>query len=267
MGASYALNKLDELYCNISQNYRAINFSDIRIINPNERIDPNLKDERGFNADLGLRRKAKSWLSYDLSTFFLYYANRIGQIYKTGEAPIFLPYRYRTNVGASTSMGREAFGEAELLHFILPKSKLKVLIYGNGTVLRGVYTTSHYEAIAGKYTEYTPQITMRTGLTLKYQQWTLAYQHTYVGQQFTDATNARYDASAVIGEIPAYQVADLSARMQYKWLGVEAGCNNLYDVAYFTQRAAGYAGPGIIPSLPRNYYLCLEVKVGKNRTH
>jgi Fe(3+) dicitrate transport protein len=29
---------------------------------------------------------------------------------------------------------------------------------------------------------------------------------------------------------------------------------------YFTQRATGYPGPGIIPALPRSYYMTLELK-------
>ncbi len=52
-----------ELYGNISQNYRSITFSDMRIANPSAIIDPNLRDERGYSADLGLRGEQGQWLT------------------------------------------------------------------------------------------------------------------------------------------------------------------------------------------------------------
>ena len=42
---------------------------------------------------------------------------------------------------------------------------------------------------------------------------------------------------------------------------IEVGVNNLLDRSYFTRRATGYPGPGIIPSDKRNYYLCLQIKI------
>jgi len=41
---------------------------------------------------------------------------------------------------------------------------------------------------------------------------------------------------------------------------LEAGVNNLLDNKFFTRRATGYPGPGIIPSIPRNWYLTLQFK-------
>ncbi len=38
-----------------SQNYRSINFNDIRVLNVNARVDPDLKDETGYNIDAGFR--------------------------------------------------------------------------------------------------------------------------------------------------------------------------------------------------------------------
>ena len=42
---------------------------------------------------------------------------------------------------------------------------------------------------------------------------------------------------------------------------IETGVNNLLNQSYFTRRATGYPGPGIIPSPLRNYYLTLELKI------
>jgi Fe(3+) dicitrate transport protein len=46
-----------------------------------------------------------------------------------------------------------------------------------------------------------------------------------------------------------------------KKLRVSFGCNNLLNATYFTRRAEGYPGPGIIPSDPRNYYLSLTIEI------
>ena len=42
---------------------------------------------------------------------------------------------------------------------------------------------------------------------------------------------------------------------------MEVGINNLLNELYFTRRATGYPGPGIIPSDKRNCYLSLQVKI------
>ena len=47
-------------------------------------------------------------------------------------------------------------------------------------------------------------------------------------------------------------------RDRYK---IEFGINNLLDKAYFTRRATGYPGPGIITSPPRNSYITIEIKL------
>jgi Fe(3+) dicitrate transport protein len=54
---------------------------------------------------------------------------------------------------------------------------------------------------------------------------------------------------------------DLSLSYQWKWLGIFGSVNNLANTRYFTRRADGYPGPGILPSDPRGYYLTLQVKL------
>jgi len=39
---------------------------------------------------------------------------------------------------------------------------------------------------------------------------------------------------------------------------LESGVNNILDASYFTRRATGYPGPGIIPSPRRNFYVAFE---------
>ena len=88
-------------------------------------------------------------------------------------------------------------------------------------------------------------------------------QLSYVSSQFTDATNSLTDPNdntyGIFGQIPSYYVADIST--SYKWkkyFKLEAGITNFTDNSYFTRRATGYPGPGIIPSDARTFYATLE---------
>ena len=45
-----------------------------------------------------------------------------------------------------------------------------------------------------------------------------------------------------------------------KKIRLESGINNMLNSHYFTRRATGYPGPGIIPSPPRNTYITLQYK-------
>ncbi|MDQ3534755.1 MAG: carboxypeptidase-like regulatory domain-containing protein, partial [Bacteroidota bacterium] len=64
IGSSYQAKPDMEVYANLSQNYRSINFNDIRIINDNLRVDPNLRDERGMTMDIGFRGKSNNAIHY-----------------------------------------------------------------------------------------------------------------------------------------------------------------------------------------------------------
>lgn len=86
----------------------------------------------------------------------------------------------------------------------------------------------------------------------------MSFQYNYVQQHFTDATNAVRTPSAVEGIIPSYQVMDLTFQYQIKRLKIETSVNNLSDERYFTRRAAGYPGPGIIPAEGRSFFVGLE---------
>ena len=69
----------------------------------------------------------------------------------------------------------------------------------------------------------------------------------------------RYRPSLAL--IPAYQILDLSASWEHRWLKLEASVNNLADARYFTRRATAYPGPGILPSDGRSYFLTVQVKL------
>ena len=276
LGISYRINSNFEAYSNFSRNYRPINFTDLRTVNPNEQPDPNLTDETGFNWDIGFRGGTQKF-SIDASLFYLSYQNRIGwTIVK--DQNLGTLYRQRTNVGDATIMGLEAVAESNLLRWIKEQPKNELTAYINLGLTNGRYTQVNKDLESGNAVsqiqignsvELVPDVNLKTGLRYKWKQLKLAYQYAYLSQQFTDAPNtfvsanspASVSGGAVFGQIPAYSVMDISGSYSWKWFTLETGVNNLLDNRYFTRRASAYPGPGIIPADGRNFYLTLQVKL------
>ena len=262
IGLSYKPKESFEFYTNFSQNYRSINFNDMRIDNPNYVVDPNLQDEKGYSADLGIRGNKGNWFNYDLSLFLLSYEDRIGTTLKV-DSILFRPFRFRTNISDSRSIGVESFVEVNLLPLLGNKKEdVNLSVFSNFSFIRATYLNSEEAAFEGNDVELVPQVIFKTGVSFRKKSFQISYQYSYTSEHFSDATNATYSANAVFGTIAAYSIMDLSAKYLFKtkWV-VESGINNLLDARYFTRRASGYPGPGIIPSDARNFYVTLGVRL------
>ncbi|NQY12206.1 MAG: TonB-dependent receptor [Flavobacteriales bacterium] len=268
IGIGYKLNKHLNFYTNISQNYRSINFTDMQIQNSNFKIDPDLEDESGYNFDFGGRGSVSNKIYYDASVFVLSYNNRIGEIDQVDEQT-FIPYRYRTNISKALIKGVEAVVEADWWKILVnDTSEYSLRTYVNVSYTDAKYTQSDKPAFEGKYVESVPPFNLKTGLTYSFSKFSITYQYSFVQEHYSDATNAGKDADgnltyiygAVVGVIPSYNIMDLSLKYKFKNFQLESGIQNLTNEVYFTRRATGYPGPGIIPSPSRNYYLSLQVK-------
>ncbi len=267
IGSSIKPNEQIEIYGNFSQNFRAINFNDIRVNVGSLVVDPNLEDEKGFTADLGLRGNAKGIVNYDLTLFYLAYKNRIGNILKREPNPVFNGLvdriiRFRTNVANANIYGLESFAEIDLVQLSrINNPDTRLSIYGNFALLQATYTNSEENGIKGNDVELVPPFNLKTGINFGWKDFTATYQYALVGEHFSDASNAIRTPSAIEGIIPSYHVMDLSFSYQYKFLQLETGVNNLSNNSYFTRRATGYPGPGIIPSDGRSYYVTVGVRI------
>jgi Fe(3+) dicitrate transport protein len=258
IGLSYKHSHGIQAYANISQNYRSINFNDMRVINPNLVVDPNLKDEKGYSADMGVRGAIGELLNYDVSLFMINYTNRIGTY-----VPLNTLYQVRTNISNSRNLGLETFAELDVWRLIQgDKAKMKLSVFSNFTLINAKYLGSKESAFRDKKVELVPSLLWKTGITLKKNRWSASYQFSYTSQQFTDATNATFTFNAVNGIIPSYSVMDFTVQYAFKkYFTLIGTVNNLADQRYFTRRADSYPGPGIIPSDARSYYLTLQVKL------
>ncbi len=259
LGLSYKANSKLELYGNISENYRSVTFSDINITNPAFSINPDITDEEGFTADIGIRGNYKGFVSYDLGAFGLFYNGRIGFVQKG--LPDGRVVSERGNVGDALMYGVESLFDFNLKKILGLNNDFQLNYFINTSIINSEYTESQQSGIEGNKVEFVPDMNMKTGINGGYKNLLASIQYTYLSKQFTDATNSTVASlSGVIGEIPEYDILDLSLSYSYKNFKLEAGVNNVLDNSYFTRRATGYPGPGIIPSAPRNFYTTLQIK-------
>ncbi|WP_116105183.1 TonB-dependent receptor domain-containing protein [Lewinella sp. IMCC34191] len=274
LGLSYRRSDALELFANASENYRSVTFNDIRTVNPSFQVDPDIRDERGFTADAGLRGRAGRWV-YNANVFAIRYGNRLGEVLTAelrtnadgAEVETGRIIRLRSNIGEAYLYGLETLVEWKAFEREEngkgPASALT--LFANTNLTDSRYTASDIPGVEGKAVEFIPRLNLKTGLRFGYGNLLGSLQYSYLSEQFTDASNAPQDRrdnqSGIVGSIPAYGVADLSLSYGWKGLTLESGINNLFDEVYFTRRATGYPGPGIIPSAPRTYYLTVGFRL------
>jgi Fe(3+) dicitrate transport protein len=261
VGLSYKANRALELYGNISQNYRSVTFNDIRITNPSLTVDPNISDEKGFTTDLGVRGTFKRVVKYDVGAFYLRYEDRLGVIIRA--VSDIQQERFRGNIGDAATYGLESFIDWNFWNTFSANEAIRLSIFTNLAITDSEYTSSEENNVAGNNVEFVPNINLKTGLNFGYKNFLGSLQYTYLSKQFTDATNSERDfasQSGIVGEIPEYDILDLSLSYTYKMFRLETGINNVLDNSYFVRRATGYPGPGIIASQPRTWYAGLQFK-------
>lgn len=262
LGISAPVWKQTEIYSNISQNYRGITFTDMRVIRTGQIVDPDLKDETGFNVDLGYRGTINEWFNFDISAYWLQYNNRIGPIQQVDS--LFNVYRFTTNVGTTRSIGVEWFTEADLFTaFNIQERAGNLNVFVSAGYTNAIYIKSNFTRVIGNSLEFAPPVTVRGGITYRYKKFSSTIQCAYTASQFTEATNTTFTANAVNGEIPAYYVLDFSAQYAFKCVKLMAGINNLSNNRYFTRRAVSYPGPGIIPAEPLTFYITLGIRLNE----
>lgn len=261
LGVSYKPSVNFEAYGNMSQNYRSVTFSDIAIINPGFSIDPNITDEDGFTLDLGLRGNFNNIVSYDIGVFGLFYNNRIGFEFKEIPNTGGRTTNERRNVGDARMYGVESLFDFNLKKVFNMNNNVKLNYFINTSIIESEYLESDIAGIEGNKVEFVPDLNLKMGIQGGYKNLLANIQYSYLGNQFSDASNASSDSStSVVGQIPEYDVLDVSLSYSYKTFKLETGVNNVLDNSYFTRRATGYPGPGIIPSAPRNWYTTLQIK-------
>ena len=260
LGTGLSYKRTAEIYGNISQNYRSVTFADISIINPAYLIDPDISDEKGHTIDMGVRGELNKYISFDISAFNLYYNDRIGFIQKAFDDGSVKSEK--GNVGNALIYGVESLIDLNINKLLLLSRNNIFNFYINSSFIKSEYIESQKNGVEGNSVEFVPNINIKSGVKFGINNLISNIQFSYLSSQFTDASNAvESNLSGVIGEIPEYYILDFSSSYSYKKYKFEFGINNMLNHKYFTRRATGYPGPGIIPSSDMNLYGTLEIKI------
>lgn len=266
IGAEYRFSPTINAYGNFTQAYRPVLHSDILPSSPLDRTDPDLKDAKGDNGELGVRGSWKNILLWDVNYFLLRYNNRIGTLVQDQGTET---YFYKTNIGDMSNHGMEAY--LEFHPFALLGSRSKYLDFGlftstafnsarykRGTVNSGGQNVD----ISGNEVENVPVWISRNGIDYHYGPVSAAFQFSYVSRSYSDALNTISSPNGVNGIVPSYFLVDFNIAYRFgKHYNIKLSLGNLTDEKYFTRRATGYPGPGILPSDGRSLLLSFGAKI------
>ena len=260
---SYKPGKNVELYGGWSQAYHPMLFKDLIPSSLFEKVDPAIKDAKGYNAELGFRGNWK-FLRWDVTGFLLQYKDRFGTLAETDNGGNF--YTYRTNIGNSLTKGVELLFQAD---WLLGK-KVGLSIFTSTALVHARYTKGIVKSgntninIEGNKVESAPDIITRNGVTLRYRKISWAALYSYTSKTFADALNTvqPLKTTGAVGIVPAYGILDMNAAFRFsKQLEARINISNITDKQYFTKRPTFYPGPGVWPSDGRNISITLAVRL------
>lgn len=258
-GANFSWKPTEEveLYGAWSQAFQPMYFKDLIPSSLFEKVDPAIKDARGYNAEIGLRGSWK-FLRWDITAFQLRNNNRFGALAQTDAQGNFITLR--TNTGNSVNNGIELFIQADW--FLGNRTGLS--LFSSTAIMDAHYTSGSLKSgnanvnIRNNKVEGAPELITRNGIHFRYHSIGINLQYSYTAATFADALNTRepLKSTGAVGLVPAYSLWDLAASFRIaKILELRANLNNLMNKQYFTKRPAFYPGPGVWPSDGRNVSL------------
>lgn len=258
---SYTPKEDLEIYAGWSQSYRPMLFKDLIPSSLFEKVDPDIEDAEGYNAEAGFRGSWK-FLRWDVSGFLLKYNNRFGTLAETDNSGNF--YTYRTNIGNSLTKGAEIFLQADWLL----SAKTGLSLFTSTAFIHARYTDAVVKSgntnihIDGNKVESAPDIITRNGITLRISSLNFSALYSYTSETFADPLNTVQPpaSTGAVGLVPSYGILDVNASFRIsKNLQAKITVNNMTDKQYFTKRPTFYPGPGIWPSEGRNFSCSVSI--------
>ncbi|HVY75582.1 MAG TPA: TonB-dependent receptor [Puia sp.] len=266
-GIQYQLARNSQLFGNISQAYRPFIYAAVTSADQLTQIDPNMKDSKGYDVDLGYRGQFRDILQYNVTAFYVYYGDRAGQLTMTN--PDNSTYLYMTNIGNCVSKGIETYFDLSLWKLFGGRNGFTdIRIFNSLSYTHARYTSGEISnsgknvPLTGHWAEGTPEWIERGGLGLYYRSFSTNLQYSYTGKEYSDANNTVLNPTGATGIVPAYHVWDWSLSWHFlKYYHLSGGINNLANAKYFTRRINMYPGPGILPADGRSFYVSVGVKI------
>lgn len=260
---SYRPKKNMEWYAGWSQAYHPMLFKDLIPASLFEKVDPNIKDARGYNAELGFRGNWK-FLHWDATAFLLEYDDRFGSLAETDNAGNF--YTYRTNIGDSFTKGIELLLQGD---WLLGKG-LSLSLFTSTAFVNARYKDATIKSgnaninIKGNKVESAPDFITRNGVSLRYKKAGISILYSYTGGTYADALNteAPLKTTGAVGTVPSYAILDMNASFRFsKIVEARINLNNITDKQYFTKRPTFYPGPGVWSSDGRNFSASIIIRL------
>jgi len=251
---SYRPKEGMELFAGFSQAYRSMLFKDLIPGSLFEKVDPNIKDARGYNAEIGFRGN-KKFIRWDVSAFYLRYDNRFGALAETDSLGVF--YTYRTNIGNSITKGLEVFLQAD---WVLAY-QIGLSVFTSTAIMDAHYVDASVKSgsaninIDGNKVETVPGIISRNGASIRIGKFSYSVLYSFTGESFADALNTvePLKTTGAVGLVPSYGLIDMNVSYRFsKNIEARVNASNLTDKQYFTKRPSFYPGPGVWPSDGRN---------------
>lgn len=266
-GLQYQVSTTSQLYGNISQAYRPYLYASVTPADRLDKIDPYLKDSKGYSVDLGYRGHIKNLLQFDVNAFYLYYGNKIGLI--SVPASPTSSYLLTTNIGNSVAKGVETYLELSVLKLVNPAhTNSDIRVFNSLAYNHAVYTSAAINKagvnskITGNFVENAPEWINKSGINFSHKNVTAGFQYSYTSKSYNDAFNTQFSSNGVTGLIPAYHVFDFNFNWQFlKQYHLSAGINNFTNEKYFNRRITMYPGPGILPADGRTFYISAGIKL------
>lgn len=265
LGANFSYKPAEtmEVYGGWSQAYHPMLFKDLIPASLYETVDPNIRDAKGYNAELGFRGNWK-FLRWDVNAFLLKYEGRFGTLAQTDNQGVL--YLYRTNIGNSLTKGAEIFiqGDWKL------GQRVGLSVFTSTAFIRARYTDAVVKSgsknvdIRGNKVESAPDLIARNGATLRVGKFSYSLLYSYTSSSFADALNTvePLKTTGAVGLVPSYGLLDMNASYRInKMFELKANINNVADKSYFTKRPTFYPGPGIWPSEGRSASISFVVKL------
>lgn len=263
-GLNYQINEGLSISSNFNRSFKPITNSQLAPSNTNLIVDPNLEDAFAQIFDLGIKGKWSNFLRYDINYFYMQFNNQVGTITQSNGA------LFQTNLGTSLTNGLEAYIEYDPVTAWWGRSKYGYISFFGSLGLTNAkyqdFLLPNGKNLGGNQLEYSPKTIFRSGFTYSFQKFRFTYLLNYVSSNFSDAANTvESNATATVGEIPAYLVQDISLtyKMNQRWV-LRGSASNLANQKYFNKRNnGGTNGEGILPASPRNFSLGLSYKFGR----
>lgn len=264
LGWIYRVNERSQLYAGWSQSYRPMVFKDLVPSSLYEKVDPSIRDSKGYNMEAGFKGSNAAF-KWDITWFMLKQDNRFGTLAQT-EAGTGQLYTYRTNTGNSLATGAEIF-----VQYDWQSANTRYSIFTSSAFMHARYTSGQAKnsanqniSIKGNKLESAPDLITRNGITVKQKGISVTVLYCYTSSTYADALNTEIApvTTGAVGKVPGYGIVDLMSTCRIlKEVELRINVNNLLNKQYFTKRPLFYPGPGIWPSDGRNASISLSVKL------